>query len=133
MRLSGRSNGDDRVDQSLYRAWDEKRVITWLHSIKCGQYEPIFKGMIGPPSDTEMELILYSQQFHGGQPTRMRPKNPTGNGHQESWGPRAHLRCHKAAPYQDRPDLPGKEHGEINSLFYYEALADVDGRAHWLH
>lgn len=25
------------------RSWDEKQVITWLHSIKCGQYESLFK------------------------------------------------------------------------------------------
>jgi hypothetical protein len=27
-----------------YRAWDEKKVVTWLHSIKCGQYESLFRG-----------------------------------------------------------------------------------------
>lgn len=31
------------------RAWDEKRVIEWLHSIKCGQYESVFKGSCLPP------------------------------------------------------------------------------------
>ncbi|KAH0846985.1 putative MAPKK kinase [Fonsecaea pedrosoi] len=25
------------------RAWDEKKVGEWLHSIRCGQYEPLFK------------------------------------------------------------------------------------------
>ncbi|KAI9924434.1 ATP binding [Aspergillus wentii] len=25
------------------RAWDEKQVIAWLHSINCGQYESLFK------------------------------------------------------------------------------------------
>ena len=25
------------------RAWDEKKVVDWLHSIRCGQYEQIFK------------------------------------------------------------------------------------------
>lgn len=25
------------------RAWDEKRVGEWLHSIRCGQYEPLFR------------------------------------------------------------------------------------------
>ncbi|PGG99793.1 STE/STE11 protein kinase [Helicocarpus griseus UAMH5409] len=25
------------------RSWDEKRVVDWLHSIRCGQYEPLFK------------------------------------------------------------------------------------------
>jgi mitogen-activated protein kinase kinase kinase len=25
------------------RAWDEKRVIDWLHSIRCGQYEQVFR------------------------------------------------------------------------------------------
>ena len=25
------------------RAWDEKRVVDWLHSIRCGQYEQLFK------------------------------------------------------------------------------------------
>ncbi|KAB8073547.1 kinase-like domain-containing protein [Aspergillus leporis] len=25
------------------RSWDEKQVITWLHSINCGQYESLFK------------------------------------------------------------------------------------------
>ncbi|OJJ48859.1 hypothetical protein ASPZODRAFT_139815 [Penicilliopsis zonata CBS 506.65] len=25
------------------RQWDEKQVIAWLHSIKCGQYEALFK------------------------------------------------------------------------------------------
>src|SRR5436190_6054096 len=34
----------------LSRSWDEKKVIDWLHSIRCGQYEPLFKGisLIGP-------------------------------------------------------------------------------------
>jgi mitogen-activated protein kinase kinase kinase len=27
-----------------YRAWDEKKVVAWLHSIKCGQYESLFRG-----------------------------------------------------------------------------------------
>ena len=27
----------------LVRAWDEKRVTDWLHSIRCGQYEQLFK------------------------------------------------------------------------------------------
>jgi mitogen-activated protein kinase kinase kinase len=27
------------------RSWDEKHVVDWLHSIRCGQYEGIFKGM----------------------------------------------------------------------------------------
>ncbi|KAJ5833742.1 hypothetical protein N7474_002053 [Penicillium riverlandense] len=35
------SDGQDEL--AAVRAWDEKRVITWLHGIKCGQYEPIFK------------------------------------------------------------------------------------------
>lgn len=26
------------------RSWDEKQVISWLHTINCGQYEPLFKG-----------------------------------------------------------------------------------------
>ena len=25
------------------RAWDEKRVVDWLHTIRCGQYEQLFK------------------------------------------------------------------------------------------
>ena len=25
------------------RAWDENKVATWLHSIRCGQYEPVFR------------------------------------------------------------------------------------------
>lgn len=25
------------------KSWDEKQVIAWLHSINCGQYEPLFK------------------------------------------------------------------------------------------
>lgn len=25
------------------RAWDEKKVATWLHSIRCGQYEQVFR------------------------------------------------------------------------------------------
>ncbi|KAJ5104516.1 hypothetical protein NUU61_001863 [Penicillium alfredii] len=35
------SEGQD--DFSSVRTWDEKRVVAWLHSIKCGQYEAIFK------------------------------------------------------------------------------------------
>lgn len=27
------------------RSWDENKVAEWLTSIKCGQYEAIFKGM----------------------------------------------------------------------------------------
>ena len=30
---------------SFSRTWDEKKVVAWLHSIKCGQYESIFRGM----------------------------------------------------------------------------------------
>ena len=26
------------------RSWDEKQVISWLHTINCGQYESLFKG-----------------------------------------------------------------------------------------
>ena len=29
---------------TLHRMWDEKNVVAWLHSIKCGQYESIFRG-----------------------------------------------------------------------------------------
>src|SRR5271170_3744131 len=25
------------------RAWDENKVVDWLHSIRCGQYEPLFR------------------------------------------------------------------------------------------
>ncbi|CAG8213301.1 unnamed protein product [Penicillium salamii] len=35
------SEGQD--DLASIRAWDEKRVATWLHSIKCGQYESLFR------------------------------------------------------------------------------------------
>lgn len=28
------------------RSWDEKKVVEWLHSINCGQYESIFKGIL---------------------------------------------------------------------------------------
>ncbi|ODH51618.1 STE/STE11 protein kinase [Paracoccidioides brasiliensis] len=35
------SEGYDTLDS--VRSWDEKRVIDWLHSIRCGQYEPLFK------------------------------------------------------------------------------------------
>ncbi|KAJ5908448.1 Protein kinase byr2 [Penicillium taxi] len=35
------SDGQD--DLGAVRAWDEKKVVSWLHSIKCGQYEPIFR------------------------------------------------------------------------------------------
>ncbi|OKO99889.1 hypothetical protein PENSUB_8106 [Penicillium subrubescens] len=36
------SEGQDEL--SAVRAWDEKKVVAWLHSIKCGQYESIFRG-----------------------------------------------------------------------------------------
>lgn len=29
------------------RLWDEKKVIEWLHSIRCGQYEQLFRGKLG--------------------------------------------------------------------------------------
>ncbi|KAJ6034518.1 hypothetical protein N7499_001724 [Penicillium canescens] len=35
------SEGQD--DLASVRTWDEKRVVAWLHSIKCGQYESLFK------------------------------------------------------------------------------------------
>ncbi|KAJ5906545.1 Protein kinase byr2 [Penicillium subrubescens] len=35
------SEGQDEL--SAVRAWDEKKVVAWLHSIKCGQYESIFR------------------------------------------------------------------------------------------
>lgn len=34
-----------KTDKFLHRSWDEKQVIDWLHSIRCGQYEALFKGM----------------------------------------------------------------------------------------
>ncbi|KAJ5573661.1 Protein kinase byr2 [Penicillium hispanicum] len=35
------SDGQDEL--ATVRSWDEKKVVAWLHSIKCGQYEPIFR------------------------------------------------------------------------------------------
>ncbi|KAL4909443.1 hypothetical protein BDW74DRAFT_81094 [Aspergillus multicolor] len=35
------SEVDDGLD--AVRSWDEKQVISWLHSISCQQYEPLFK------------------------------------------------------------------------------------------
>ncbi|KAL2370618.1 hypothetical protein RJ035_002524 [Blastomyces gilchristii] len=35
------SDGYDGMDS--VRSWDEKKVIDWLHSIRCGQYEALFK------------------------------------------------------------------------------------------
>lgn len=35
------SNGHDGLES--IKAWDEKKVAEWLHSINCGQYESIFK------------------------------------------------------------------------------------------
>ncbi|EFR00706.1 ste/ste11/ste11-unclassified protein kinase [Nannizzia gypsea CBS 118893] len=35
------SEGADQLDP--VRSWDEKKVGEWLHSIRCGQYEPLFK------------------------------------------------------------------------------------------
>ncbi|KAF3482415.1 MAP kinase kinase kinase Ste11/SteC [Arthroderma uncinatum] len=35
------SEGADQLDP--IRSWDEKKVGEWLHSIRCGQYEPVFK------------------------------------------------------------------------------------------
>ncbi|PGH23400.1 STE/STE11 protein kinase [Polytolypa hystricis UAMH7299] len=35
------SEGYDNTDS--VRLWGEKQVIDWLHSIRCGQYEPLFK------------------------------------------------------------------------------------------
>lgn len=32
------------TDISACRSWDEKKVAEWLHTIRCGQYENIFKG-----------------------------------------------------------------------------------------
>lgn len=37
-----------------YRAWDEKKVVAWLHSIKCGQYESLFRGNF--PFDPQSNL-----------------------------------------------------------------------------
>ena len=36
--FSEMSDGLDSI-----RSWDEKRVVDWLHSIRCGQYEALFK------------------------------------------------------------------------------------------
>ncbi|KAA8643087.1 hypothetical protein EYZ11_006187 [Aspergillus tanneri] len=35
------SGGHDPLD--AVRSWDEKQVVAWLHSINCGQYEPLFR------------------------------------------------------------------------------------------
>ncbi|KAJ5524411.1 hypothetical protein N7513_009533 [Penicillium frequentans] len=35
------SDGQDEL--AAIRAWDEKKVVAWLHSIKCGQYESFFR------------------------------------------------------------------------------------------
>ncbi|OAX78599.1 STE/STE11 protein kinase [Emergomyces africanus] len=35
------SDGSDGLDS--VRSWDEAKVIDWLHSIRCGQYEALFK------------------------------------------------------------------------------------------
>ncbi|OQD74360.1 hypothetical protein PENDEC_c011G02066 [Penicillium decumbens] len=35
------SEGQDEL--AAVRSWDEKRVVQWLQSIKCGQYESIFR------------------------------------------------------------------------------------------
>lgn len=35
------SEGHDGLES--IRAWDENKVADWLHSIRCGQYEPVFK------------------------------------------------------------------------------------------
>ncbi|KAI9040233.1 STE11 family mitogen-activated protein kinase kinase kinase [Aspergillus affinis] len=35
------TGGQDGLD--AVRSWDEKQVVTWLHSINCGQYEPLFR------------------------------------------------------------------------------------------
>ncbi|KAJ9244346.1 hypothetical protein DTO169E5_1951 [Paecilomyces variotii] len=35
------SDAHDGLDS--VRSWDEKKVVEWLHSINCGQYESIFK------------------------------------------------------------------------------------------
>jgi len=49
-----------------YRAWDEKKVVAWLHSIKCGEYESLFRGelIIGcVHCQLNSMLILSSEQF----------------------------------------------------------------------
>ncbi|KAL1968989.1 hypothetical protein VTN77DRAFT_823 [Rasamsonia byssochlamydoides] len=35
------SDGNDGLES--VRSWDEKKVIEWLHSIRCGQYEALFR------------------------------------------------------------------------------------------
>ncbi|KAJ5280426.1 Sterile alpha motif type 1 [Penicillium angulare] len=35
------SEGQDEL--TTIRAWDEKKVVAWLHSIKCGHYESVFR------------------------------------------------------------------------------------------
>ncbi|KAJ5745293.1 hypothetical protein N7520_010475 [Penicillium odoratum] len=35
------SDGQDEL--ATIRGWDEKKVVGWLHSIKCGQYESVFR------------------------------------------------------------------------------------------
>lgn len=37
---------DAPTDMFPYRSWDEKKVAEWLHTIRCGQYESIFKGKV---------------------------------------------------------------------------------------
>ncbi|KAJ5586327.1 Protein kinase byr2 [Penicillium hetheringtonii] len=39
-----KSEFSDGQDEHLgVRAWDEKKVVAWLHSIKCGEYESLFR------------------------------------------------------------------------------------------
>lgn len=32
------------ISRSAYRSWDEKKVVEWLHTLRCGQYEAVFRG-----------------------------------------------------------------------------------------
>ncbi|KAJ5182742.1 Protein kinase byr2 [Penicillium capsulatum] len=34
---------DSQDELAAIRAWDERKVVAWLHSIKCGHYESVFR------------------------------------------------------------------------------------------
>jgi hypothetical protein len=60
--------------------------------------------------------MMYSQQFQWGQSTRMRPKDPARDGHQEGGRSSAHLRRYQATQKQIRNNVTTEKHGGLSSI-----------------
>lgn len=58
MRFGGEESATILTTVVVARSWDEKQVISWLHTINCGQYESLFKG------NPMINTILFRWQRH---------------------------------------------------------------------